>query len=332
MGRQLIGRVQHILSRLGVGRTEKQAPIHDGFSIRAADTLKIPTDESSDTCAMLRDLMWDAGEFDVTSRTIGSHSDATLRFASPRPLGHSVSDTVYLDWHAARSPDGRLIDAPAVLVLDILQGGNLVSNFIGKHFARRGFHGFSMHMPFTGQRRDPREKYDWRYFLPSLRQSIADARRARDVIACLPRVVGGVRVQGTSLGGFVATVTAALDGAFTSNIITLAGGDLYRILSEGHADAAKVRQQLRTVGFNDRALRDELWRSEPLRVAHRLNPDHTWLLTARQDQVVFPRFSRKLADRAHLPRPHHRLFAGCHYTCLISAPWILGAMVQGAGS
>lgn len=323
----MIGKVQHVLSCLGFGRTLRQAPIVDGLTFHATDTLKVDIGDSTDVNDMLRDLTWNAGGFDVSTRTTGTNADATISFASPRPIGHKLSDTVHLDWHAARDKAGRLIDAPAVLVLDILQGGNLVSNFIGRHFSRRGYHGFTMHMPFTGNRRDAKEKYDWRYFIPSLRQSIADARRARDVIAALPRVTGGVSVQGTSLGGFVATVTAALDNAFTSNIITLAGGDVYRILSEGRADAALVRQRLRGVGFNDRKLRDELWRSEPLRVAHRLNADRTWLFTARQDQVVFPRFSRKLADRAHLARPHHRLFAGCHYTCLINAPWLLGAMV-----
>jgi len=304
--------------------------VQDGFNFRATDTLRLTSDDTTDTTAMIRDLAWTPGVFDVAARTTDSHADATLRFPSPRPIGHRVSDRVSLDWHAARDCNGHLINAPAILVLDILQGGNIVSNFIARHFARKGIHGFTMHMPFTGERRDPSEKYDWNYFLPSLRQSIADARRARDVIAGLPGVTGKISVQGTSLGGFVATVTAALDNAFSRNIITLAGGDVFRILNEGRADAALVRERLRSVGFTDRKLRDELWRSEPLRVAHRLDRDHTWLLTARQDQVVFPRYSLKLADRAHLHLPQHRKFAGCHYTCLISAPWILGTMVRAA--
>jgi hypothetical protein len=342
----MLGPVSAVLGRLAVGRARKQWPFDGGgggashHTLRATDTVAAPTGGSTDAAAMLRDLLWDsrAGRaFDVTCRATdeGSPADAAVAFPSPKPVGHAASDTVHLDWHAAR--DGRPGDlrpgAPAMLVLDILQGNNLVANFVARSFARHGVHGFVMHMPFTGPRRAPGEAYDWNWFLPSLRQAIADARRARDVIAALPRVdAARVGVQGTSLGGFVATVAAAIDDAFAPAVIALAGGDVYRILSEGRADAARVRGRLRGVGFTDRKLKDELWRSEPLRVAHRLNRRKTGLLTARHDQVVPPRFSKQLADTVCLARPHHRTFAGCHYTCLVSAPWILGAMLQATAS
>jgi dienelactone hydrolase len=193
--------------------------------------------------------------------------------------------------------------------------------------ASAGVHGFVLHLPQNGRRADAGAPHNWTQFLPSLRQNAADARRARDVIAALPLIAGNIGIQGTSLGGFVAILAAAMDGAFDPVILAITGGDLAGVLKYGQADAARVRERLHAAGYTDASLRDWLWKVEPLRVARRLNPKRTWLFTARNDQVIPPFCSQQLADAIGLDERHHRWLSGNHYTAVMGAGKFLGEML-----
>lgn len=301
-------------------------------TIAVRDTLN-PAPESDPSAArMLAGLSWTPETFEARVDFEGGavpkpgEADATLRFPSPFPRGEGVVDEVALDCWAARdvSTGAAPVDAPAVLLLDILQGGNVVANVFARALSARGTHCFVMHMPFTGKRRrDGQNDYDWREFLPSLHQAVTDARRARDVIAALPFVRGPVGIQGSSLGGFVATVAAAIDNAFDPVIVAVAGADVYRVLTQGRIDAARVYRRLKHAGHDDYTLRRSLWKTEPLRIAHRLDPRRTFLISARRDNVV-PRYNTELlASAASIHPEHHLRVPGGHYTCVLSAPSIL---------
>jgi hypothetical protein len=312
------------------------APTPSSFTV--SDHLGDFSDPHPSAARMLAGIAWQPQTFtvdlshDAPPSLLTRHDpDATLRFPSPAPRNESDApdvDRVALDLYAARDRrTGQVTPAPAMLVLDILQGNNVVANFIARSLARRGIHAAVMHMPFTGKRRRPGQTdYDWREFLPSLHQAVTDARRARDVLAALPFVTGPVGIQGTSLGGFVSTIAAALDDAFDPVVITLAGADVYRVLRHGKIDAAKVHRRLCDAGHDDLTLRRSLWKTEPLRIAHRLSPHKTHLLTANRDQVVPAYHSDLLAQAAGIPANHHKHFPGCHYTVALCAPLILRAI------
>ncbi|HLL89245.1 MAG TPA: hypothetical protein VK324_08070, partial [Tepidisphaeraceae bacterium] len=277
----MLGLAADVMWGFGLNRLRYGMPVPDDQQLSVLDTLAPPPDARPEAQAMIDRLGYAPARFTATvQRDKGNTADAAIRFPSPKPLGDALSDTVVLDWYAARDNKGNLVDGPAMLVLDILQGGNVVSGFVARAMARSGVHGFVMHMPHNGRRKVEGTRYDWAHFLPSLRQAIADARRARDVIANVPSVNGKIGIQGTSLGGFIASVSAALDGAFDPVVIMLAGGDVYKVLTEGRADAARIRRELTAIGYDDRQLRDELAQSEPLKVAHRLKAARTWLYSA----------------------------------------------------
>lgn len=299
------------------------------------------SDPNPSAARMLAGIAWQPERFQVeiasaasprAGKLLGRHDpDARLRFASPAPRNQPGSDNVdrvTLDLHAARDrTTGQIACAPAMLVLDILQGNNMVAGFVARSLARRGIHAAVMHMPFTGLRRAPGQTdYDWREFLPSLHQAVTDARRSRDVLAALPFVQGKVGIQGTSLGGFVSAIAAALDDAFDPVVIALAGVDVYRVLQNGRIDAAKVHRRLCDAGHDDLTLRRSLWKTEPLRIAHRLSPHKTWLITANRDQVVPAYHSDLLARAANLPASHVKRFPGCHYSVALCAPFVLNAI------
>jgi dienelactone hydrolase len=323
----LSGPLWRMLTAPAIPLAPAQRPLRDGQQIEVADTLCFPTDATADERPVLEHIAWRPEKFEVDCRAQEGGGDLTLSFPSPLPLGHPVWDVALLDWHIARAHDGQPIEAPAMLVLDILRGGNRVSGFIAKLLASAGVHGFVLHLPQNGRRTVSGEPHDWTQFLPTLRQNAADARRARDVIAALPLVRGNIGIQGTSLGGFVATLAASIDGAFDPVILAITGGDLADVLRYGQADAARVRDRLHTAGYSDASLRDWLWNVEPLRVAHRLNRHRTWLFTARNDQVIPPPCSQKLADAIGLDAQHHRWLAGNRYTAVMGAGKFLGEML-----
>lgn len=314
---------------MGFGRVGRVTTVDRPLDFCVRDTLSA-TPAAHEDAEALRHLIWTPQTFDAHISPHSHNSDATVAFPSPLCDGDPTSDRVHLDWYHARDRAGAPVSGQAMLVLDILHGSNVVSSFIARTFARNGIHGLVMHMPHTALRtsRPAREKYDWGVFLPSLRQAVMDARRARDVIAQLPGVDGSIGVQGTSLGGFVTTLAAGLDGAFDKVVVALAGGDVFGILSAGSMDAAKVRHRLEDLGWDDDRLREELWKTEPLRLAHRLNAARTWLFSARWDQVVPSLYSARLARSIGLSASHHRKFAGCHYSCVLSAPRMLSEMLQ----
>jgi hypothetical protein len=305
-------------------------PVLAGTSISVTDTLA-PQLELDSPCdgesEVLAQLSWKPQTFEATIDHEGD-ADLSIRFPSPMPQGVADFDTAILDWHFARDRAGQVKPAPAVVVLDILQGGNLVAGFIARTLSKNGIHSFVLHLPQNGRRRKEGGEHDWHAFLPSLRQGACDARRARDVVAKLPMIEGGISLQGTSLGGFVATMAASIDGAFDTNILALTGGDVYGVLSTGKMDAARVRQSLRDIGYTDAKLRDSLWQIEPLRIAHRMNPKKTWLFSARYDQVVPGIHGKKLAQAIGLDFNHHRQFTGCHYTCAINVHRIMSEMLR----
>jgi hypothetical protein len=301
-----------------------------GEAFTVTDTIASEIAEGT-TCdgerQVVSSLLWEPQTFSAHTVAEGD-ADLAIRFPSPKPQGVEHWDEAVLDWFFARDKQGNVKTAPAVVVLDILQGGNLVSGFIARTLSKNGLHAFILHLPQNGRRTKPGAKHDWRYFLPSLKQGASDARRARDVVASLPTVAGGVSLQGTSLGGFVATMAGSIDNAFDSVILALTGGDVFGVLSKGKMDAARVRQSLRDAGYSDKKLREFLWQIEPLRIAHRLDARKTWLFSARYDQVVPSAHGKMLADAIGLDWSHHRQLSGCHYTVIINAHRFLQEMTR----
>jgi pimeloyl-ACP methyl ester carboxylesterase len=108
-----------------------------------------------------------------------------------------------------------------------------------------------------------------------------------------------------------------LDNAYQSNFVMLAGGNLYELVLHGQQDAANFRRDLERAGYQGDALRQLLWQIEPTRVAHRLDPQRTWLYTAEQDEVVPLEHAEALARAARLSEEHHVRMPGGHYTAIV---------------
>ncbi|MCC9605232.1 hypothetical protein LOC68_23990 [Blastopirellula sp. JC732] len=296
-----------------------------GQSFPATDTLADINEENADARACLEGLCWPRVKFavDVEAAQPGK-GDALVRFPSPRETGSEVNDRVAMQWYAARGEDGRAIKAPAVIVVHESGSGMTVGQLMAKGLRNQGLHTFMIQLPGYGLRKQNGVKDDGTGFLIRMKQAVADVRRARDAVAALPLVdAEHIAVQGTSLGGFVASDAAALDAGFDSVFLLLSGGDLNDIIHNGEREAAKVRERLEAAGIRGEQLAQLVGEIEPLRIAHRLNPERTWLYNGTYDNVVPLKNGVALAAAARLQPEHHVRMTANHYSGVIFIPYVL---------
>ncbi len=297
---------------------------------QATDTPRARADDNPKMQAVLDATAWEAGGFEVRcTSTPGLAYDALVRFDSPLPTGKRWVDEVVLVWYAARGEDGKAIEAPAVLMVHTLQPQMLIAHRLAGDFAKRGLHTFILQLPGYGFREEGPGHFPGVTALIHGRQAVADCLRSRDAITALPNIKPGpIALQGTSLGGFVAATAGGIDPAFDPVVLLVSGGDCYGALVNGQLDARFLRQSLDRQGYRGGALRKLLEPVEPLRVAHRLNPQRTWLFSARYD-VTIPRASSDALAQAIGLDESHRIWLGTnHYTTLFLLPVVAQQMAD----
>lgn len=302
-----------------------------GQSYPAADTLADIQEQNADARACLEGLCWPRGQFAVDVEPAASGcGDALVRFPSPIATDSPINDRVAMQWYAAHDDQGNVIQAPAVVVVHESGSGMKIGQLLANGLRSQRLHTFMIQLPGYGVRKDASVQDDGAGFLTRMKQAIADVRRARDAVAALPQVdADHIAVQGTSLGGFVASDAAALDDGFDSVFLLLSGGNLNSILHEGQRDAAKVRAKLEAAGFQGEKLAQLVSAIEPLRIAHRLDPERTWLYNGAYDNVVPLKNGLALAKAASLTPEHHVRLSANHYSGVIFIPYVLGHIKAG---
>ncbi|MCA9088380.1 MAG: hypothetical protein KDA90_07055 [Planctomycetaceae bacterium] len=299
-----------------------------GVTFSTKDSLTPEQDNIADAQLCLNGLCWKPGPFQVTvQNAVDGHGDALVRFPSALPQGDQVNDLVALEWYVVRDAEGAIANAPAVIVIHESGRSMPVGRLFARGFRQRGIHAFLLQLPGYGVRRVGKGDIKAEEMLPSLLQGVSDARRALDAVSVLPGVSrDAISLQGTSLGGFVASTAGALDTCYESVFITLAGGDLYSIVKSGKKDAAKVRERLERAGIDDAKLREMTQAIEPNRLAHRLNPETTFVYSGLYDDVVPIDNVRSLVEAAGIPEDHHVCLPADHYTGIVFLPIILDHM------
>jgi hypothetical protein len=297
-----------------------------GTSYPATDSLETGDDPSPDARACLQGLVWNAASFEVqcTRSPRSDRGDLLIRFPSPVESGLDQNDQVAMEWYIARDENDRPTEARAVVVVHESGSRMTVGRLIARGLRHQGLHAFLLHLPYYGERRPADRSQRDANFVNIMRQAIADARRARDAVAALPLVdASHIALQGTSLGGFVSATTGSLDRGYDSVFVMLAGGELYEVIQKGKRDTVKVREKLAEAGLEGEQLRSQLWTIEPTRVAHRLDPQRTWLFSGIFDTVVPPQHAHALANAARLDDTHHVQLLADHYTGIIYLPFVL---------
>ncbi len=302
----------------------------------ARDSLHIEPDLSDDANACLAEFRWEPAAFvvsvdaDPDNESPGFKAAPYLEvsFPSPRTTGIAAIDRVVCEWYPARDKETHeILVRPAVVVVHESGSGMHVGRLVAMELGRRGMHAFLVQLPGYGARRSAEFQQD--DLVGVFAQGICDVRRARDAVAALPQVdAQHIGLQGTSLGGFVATLSASLDGCFDSVFLLLCGGDLHGVLTSGAKDSQKALERLIASGVAADQVAAALHRVEPLRIAHRLEPERTWLFSATLDDVVLPKFSKRLAEIAQLSGKHHQQMFANHYSGVVFLPGVLEQIRQ----
>ncbi|MEM1099187.1 MAG: hypothetical protein AAGH92_10410, partial [Planctomycetota bacterium] len=227
-----------------------------------------------------------------------------IRFPSPHPSEDASLATVTARWYIAqRPPDTAATEPlPAAVLVHTLHPQTPLTELIATSIARRGVHAVIVDLPGYGLRSTlPRQPAndDWPGIvaIQQAARGVAEVRRACDAVAALPGIdPDRLVLQGGSLGSFPAAIAAGLDARSRALVLLLSGGDVIDVIEHGQKDAAKFRAALESRGIDADERARLIAHLEPLRVAHRLNPQTTWLLGARNDTVIPAANARALAD------------------------------------
>jgi len=328
---QLAKRVQAVSAFILLAATAAFAEDPSVATYSARDSLDAPRDANADAQACIELLVWTPGAFKVEcTPAVDQQYDALVAFPSPLSSGDPVNDRVTMEWYRPRSQAGAgAAPRPAMVVIHESGSQMEAGRVFARTFRERGLNAFLIHLPYYGERRKGGGRPENADFTVLVRQGIADARRARDAVAVLPGVdAEQIAIQGTSLGGFVATLVGSLDQGYDGVFIMLAGADFYDILQTGQKDTAKLRQKFTEAGFEGEELKTLLSAVESQRIAHRLDPAHTWMYSAQDDEVVPIKNARLLAATAGLDRSHQSEMPGGHYSVALYFPFIVDHVLQ----
>ncbi len=87
-----------------------------------------------------------------------------------------------------------------------------------------------------------------------------------------------------------------------------------------------MREEVLKNGMTEDQLKDLLETIEPLRLAHRIQPQKTWLFSGKFDDVVPPRNCELLAEAAKLDDSHHIRMMADHYSGVVFLPMVIQSM------
>ena len=306
------------------------SPVHADIQFTANDTLNPQEELKPDAKRCLDGLTWEPTNFSVRIEAAQENcGDWLVRFPSAKPSGNQTNDNVAMEWYQARDDDRHPINAPAAVIVHESGSGMTVGRIVAKSLRSKGIHTFMIQLPYYGVRRGPDGRPSGSNLVDALRQGIADVRRAKDAVATMPMVdASRISLQGTSLGGFVTATTAGLDQAYHRTFVLLAGGDLYGTLMSGKKDAAKARAELTKNGLSDEEVRHMLDSIEPLRLAHRVDPNRMWLFSGKYDDVVPPRSAKVFAEASGIDASHHIEMLANHYSGIVFLPVVTQQMSE----
>jgi cephalosporin-C deacetylase-like acetyl esterase len=254
-----------------------------------------------------------------------------LRFPSPVESPHRENNTVHAEYYRPR----RDTPGPCVIVLDITGGNQELSRTIARHLAQKNIGALFVQMAYYGPRRPPGSKlrlvsYDVAHSMDAIRQTVLDLRRAAAWMESRPEVdKTRLGIMGTSLGSFMAALTAEMEPKLARVAVLLGGGgfvDAYW----NHPQAAPFRDVFKLVGGTKEQAKDFFAPIDPLTCAANLKDRRLLIVAAKHDEIVPPQMAENLWEATGRQRIIW-LNAG-HYSAAIYLMTGLHAVVEHFGS
>lgn len=226
--------------------------------------------------------------------------------------------TIEVEWYASTQPGQRA----ALLVLPILGGDYPIERSFCRFFAARGLHCALVHrrtIKFTATE-SPED------FEALLRVAVIKNRQVLDWMETQPGVdATRLGVFGISMGALTGVMTAAVEPRLQALVAGLAGGSLADILCDTR-DGMLTQPRDRYLATHA-ITREELHRrltaalrTDPLRLAPHVDAARTFVIMARFDRTIRPRYGRQLWEA--LGRPARAVLPTGHYAALLATPYV----------
>ncbi len=218
-----------------------------------------------------------------------------LRFPSPVKTATPENNTVHAEYYrpAGKGP------FPAVIVLDITGGNQMLSRHIATYLAQNGVAGLFVQMAYYGPRRPPGSRL--RLMSPNLKQTTAavtqtvlDLRVAAAWMESrseLDRKRLGI--LGTSLGSFLSALTGEMEPRLGRVAVLLGGGGFVDGYA-GHPLAKKWVALLEGLGGDRSVVKKMFAPIDPITCAANLKQRKLLILAASRDDIVPPSMARML--------------------------------------
>jgi dienelactone hydrolase len=226
-----------------------------------------------------------------------------LTFPSPLASPHPENNTVHADYYR---PQGKG-PFPAVIVLDITGGDQMVSRIISTHLANNGVASLFVQMAYYGPRRPPGSKLrlvttDYNHSMAAVRQTVLDLRWAAAWMAERPELdENRLGILGTSLGSFLGSLTAEMEPRLGRVAILLGGGGLVDAYYDDPRGAF-VRRLWEGTGGTKEKLAALIAPADPLTCAANLKDRKLLMLCASRDEIVPPKMARAMWEATGRPK------------------------------
>jgi dienelactone hydrolase len=267
----------------------------------AADTergaFKVPADDAKAPVVERFRMEAYSGEYNLKLRYDLRHSGVTvydLTFPSPVKSDISENNTVYAEYFVPRT----LAKVPAVIVLDIMQGNQLIARGEAMWLAQNGVAAMVVVLPHYNQRRAPGSKIklvspDIVRTLDGIRQGVLDCRCAAAWLAGRPEVdADNLGMVGTSLGSFLTALTSANEPRIKNVCMVLGGGGLVDAYYD-HPKAKPVTEWIDLVG-GKRLVKNLVAPVDPITYAAQLKGKNLLMIAAKEDEIVPPKAATQL--------------------------------------
>jgi dienelactone hydrolase len=254
-----------------------------------------------------------------------------VTFPSPVTSPTPENNTVYAEYYRPKGTG----PFPAVIVLDITGGNQELSRFIARSLAQNKIAGLFVQMAYYGPRRPPGSKLrllstNVPHTMAAIRQTVLDCRCAAAWLAGRPELDGQrIGIMGTSLGSFIATLTAEMDPRFSRVAILLGGGGLVDAFYD-HPQAAPYRKMWEALGGTKEKVKQAFAPVDPLTEAANLKNRSVLMIAAKRDEIVPPSAAVRLWEA--MGKPKIVWYDTTHYGAALYIPAALKPLVEHFGA
>jgi dienelactone hydrolase len=247
-------------------------------------------------------------------------------FEAPEGTPEAGRKPIRMTWYEPKGGEGG--PRPLVLLSPILGSDTDFVEGFAEAFAERGWHAAIVRRPKIAY--DPERPLS--QVEDGMRVAVMRQRRALDWFLARddvdPARVGSF---GISAGGILGSIVAAADDRYAAHVLCLAGGPLADVLVDTSEKGLRklVDRAMEREGMRRAEIRDALFReirTDPVGLAHRVDPAKVLLFLARFDETVPTRCGRALW-RA-MGEPEMVMVPLGHYTSVLLLPWVRGRTVD----